>query len=91
MLYGIKINSSSITKQSFYISHSFNSLHEEILADEAHGHNMMEGKTLAEVMKRHEEMLNGKTNRTTLNIPQNTTEKGNNARGRYYSGKQNML
>ena len=52
-----------------------------ILPDEAHSHNMMEGKTLAEVMKQHEEMLNGKTNHTTLNIPQNTTKKGNNTRG----------
>ena len=42
---------------------------------------MEEGKTLAEVMKRHEEMLNGKTNRTTLNIPQTTTEKGNDTSG----------
>ena len=60
---------------------SFNFVNEEILADEAHSHNMMEGKTLAEVMKRHEEMLNAKNNRTTLNISQNTTEKGNNNRG----------
>ena len=59
------------------MSESFNFVHEEILADEAHGNNMMQGKTLTEVMKRHEEMLKGKSNRTTLNIPQNTTEKGN--------------
>ena len=52
-----------------------------ILADEVPGHNRLEGKTMEEVMKRHEEMLNGKTNHTTLNIPQNTTKKGNNTRG----------
>ena len=52
-----------------------------ILADEVPGHNRLEGKTMEEVMKRHEEMLNGKTNQTTLNIPQNTTKTGNNTRG----------
>ena len=46
-------------------------------------------------MKRHEEMLNGKTNRTTLNIPQNTTEKGKKTKGLYFGhnsllNKQNM-
>ena len=83
MLYGIMLyrNVSSITIQSFYISESFNFVHEELLADESHGHNKLEGKTLAEVMKRHDEILKGNSNRTTLNIQQNTTEKGNNTRG----------
>ena len=73
------------------MSESFNFIHEEILADEAHSHNMMEGKTLAEVMKRHEKMLNGKTNRTTLNIPQNTTEKGNITRCIYFGPNSSNL
>ena len=41
---------------------------------------MLEGKTITEVIKRHEEMLNGKTHQATLDIPQNTTKKGNNTR-----------